>query len=116
MKTRKMLFFVSFPVLASLAITTAVAQDASTSRPPARLHAYTTVKKAPPGARAQMPGSPTLPEWTFSVQCTRDHTDYTVVMVGGNPFGNESNKVADVPTEIVPVVITTNLVGPSVDS
>jgi hypothetical protein len=116
MKTRKMWFSVSLLVLASLAITTAVAQDASTARPAARLHAYTTVKKAPPGARAQVPGSPTLPEWTFSVQSTRDHNNYTGVMVGRNPFGNESNKVAEVPTEIVPVVITTNLIGTSVGS
>jgi hypothetical protein len=115
MKTRKRLFVFSLPVLASLAITAVFAQDSST-RPPARLHAYTTVKKAPPGARVQVPGSPTLPQWTFSVQSTRDHNNYTGVMVGRNPFGHESNKVANVPTQIVPIVITTNLIGTTVQS
>lgn len=37
-------------------------------------------------------------------------------MVGRNPFGHEANKFARVPTLIVPVVITTNLVGTSVNS
>lgn len=37
-------------------------------------------------------------------------------MVGRNPFGHEANKVADIPTQIVPIVITTNLIGTSVDS
>jgi hypothetical protein len=66
--------------------------------------------------RQQIPGSPMLPTWTFNVSSTRDHANYTGVMVGHNPFGREPNKVAHVPTQIVPIVITTNLIGTSVDS
>jgi hypothetical protein len=37
------------------------------------------------------------------------------VMVGRDPFGRERRKSVDVPTQIVPVVITTNLIGTKVD-
>lgn len=113
MNVRRLLSLFSLPVLVS--VTIATAQDA-VKAPPARLHAYTITKKPAPGTRVQVPGSPTLPTWTFDVSSTRDDHNYTGVMVGRNPFGNEKDKVADVPTQIVPVVITTNLVGTTVDS
>jgi hypothetical protein len=116
MQNRKLWLFFSLAAFASVAITTAVAQDATASRPQARLRAYTTVKKSSPGLRQQVPGSPTLPEWTFDVSSTRDDGNYTGVMIGRNPFGNEPNKVAEIPTQIVPVVITTNLIGTTVNS
>jgi hypothetical protein len=55
-----------------------------------------------------------LPLWTFNVSSTRDRNNYSGVMVGRNPFGNERRQNVDVPTQIVPVVITTNLIGTKV--
>jgi hypothetical protein len=97
--------------------TAATSQDATTTQPPARLKAYTSVKRPSSNASRVAPaGSPTLPTWTFDVSSSRDHFNYTGVMIGRNPFGGEKNKIAKVPTQIVPVVITTNEIGTSVGS
>jgi hypothetical protein len=113
--TCKKSFFLSLATIVACVSTLAIAQD-SPSQPKARLKAYTLVKPSTSDSRASIPGSPQLRTWTFDVSSTRDHNNYAGVMVGRNPFGNESNKVADIPTQIVPVVITTNLIGTSVDS
>jgi hypothetical protein len=111
------MIFLSATILAFAAATVAIAQENTGNQNPARLRAYTTVRRnTPPGAPLQTPGSPQLPLWTFDVSSTRDHNNYTGVMVGRSPFGNEKNKVAEIPTQIVPIVITTNLIGTSVDS
>src|SRR5258707_5045819 len=118
MTHKRMLLFLSATLLWCAAATVALAQN-SASQGPARLRAYTTVKKQPGGAAASrqaFPNSPQLPLWTFNVSSTRDHTNYSGVMVGRNPFGHEPRQSVGVPTQIVPVVITTNLVGTSVDN
>ena len=80
-----------------------------------RLKAYTTVRPhAGPVVGSNSKGSPMLPLWTFDVSSTRDHNNYSGVMVGHNPFTH--GETARVPTQIVPIVITTNLIGTSVDS
>ena len=56
-----------------------------------------------------------LPLWTFNVSSTRDHNNYSGVMVGRDPFGHERSQSVNVPTQIVPVVITTNLIGTNVN-
>lgn len=85
--------------------------------PEARLKAYTTVNPRGAAPRQDVPGSPQLPEWTFAVTSSRGHNaHFTGVMVGRDPFGNESNKTANVPTQIVPIIFTTNLIGTSVAS
>jgi len=104
----------SATILAGAITTVASAQDAT--QPQARLRAYTTIRThGSTSAMRQMQGatSPQLPLWTFNISSTRDHNNYTGVMVGHNPA---SGKIAEVPTQIVPIVITTNLVGTSVDS
>jgi hypothetical protein len=113
MKRKVSLLFLCM-TMASLLATVALGQDPNQGK--ARLKAYTTVM-TPKGAapHEQTPGSPQLPLWTFNVSSTRDHNNYSGVMVGHNPFGEEANKIAEVPTQIVPVVITTNLVGTSVN-
>ena len=113
---RTLSLFLSATFVLCAVSTLALGQSSASSQGPARLKAYTTVKPLPPGLRQQSPNSPTLPTWTFDVSSTRDHHNYAGVMVGRNPFGQESNKVANVPTQIVPVVITTNLIGTSVNS
>jgi hypothetical protein len=55
-----------------------------------------------------------LPLWTFNVSSSRDHHNYSGVMVGRDPFGGGPKK-ANVPAQIVPIVITTNLIGTFVD-
>lgn len=114
MKCKALLFFLAL-IVCCAGTTVAFGQ---TSQGQARLKAYTTVITRAPGARQASTSatSPQLPLWTFDVESTRDHNNYTGVMVGRNPFGHEANKVANVPTQIVPVVITTNLIGTSVGS
>jgi hypothetical protein len=113
-KCKQLLLFFSATILAGASITVAVGQAYAPTQGQGRLKAYTTVKKNGPAASGRrVPGSPQLPVWTFNVSSTRDHFNYTGVMVGHGPA---SNRAAAVPTQIVPVVITTNLVGTSVDA
>jgi hypothetical protein len=115
MKRKTMLFFFCATIVWCAATTVALGQDQSASQGQARLKAYTTVMPRGQARSAHVAGSSLLPEWTFSISSTRDHNNYTGVMVGRNPFGHESNKTAKVPTQIVPVVITTNRIGTNVD-
>jgi hypothetical protein len=113
---KQTLIFVSASLLVCAFTLPAIGQSYAPSQGPARLKAYTAVRRnSPPGADLQKapPGSPQLPLWTFNISSSRDHFNYTGVMVGHNPA---SGKRADIPTQIVPIVITTNLVGTSVDS
>jgi hypothetical protein len=100
----------------------AVTPTAAFGQDAARLKAYTTVIKRAPGSHqtaAQTPGSPQLSQWNYTVTSTRDGNTYSGVMVGRNAleinFGG-LGEVAKVPTRIVPIVITTNLVGTSIAS
>ncbi len=62
---------------------------------------------------AQTGASGTLPLWLFNIEASRDDNDYTGVMVGQNPFSGGGS--ASLKTFIIPLVITTNTVGLSVD-
>jgi hypothetical protein len=113
MKYRSLLLFFCTTIMWCAATTVVSAQDPSQDH--ARLRAYTTVMPHSGGALSHKPNSSMLPLWTFNVSSTRDHNNYSGVMVGRDPFGRERRKSVDVPTQIVPVVITTNLIGTKVD-
>ena len=114
MKGKTLLLLFSATLVGCALSTTAFAQDA------ARLNGYTTVIKHAPGAHQALkaPAGPQLPLWTYNVTSTRDGNNYSGVMVGRNAlainFGG-LGETAKVPTKIVPIVITTNLVGTSVN-
>ena len=115
MERKALLLFFSATLLWSAATTVAYAQDPA-AQDHARLRAYTTVMPHSGRALSQRsPNSSMLPLWTFNVSSTRDHNNYSGVMVGRNPFGEERNQHVNVPTQIVPVVITTNLIGTHVN-
>lgn len=57
----------------------------------------------------------TLPLFTYTVNSSRDGNTYTGTIVGPNPFGHRGGS-AKVPTQIVPVIVTTNSVFAGVDS
>jgi hypothetical protein len=118
MKRKTLLLVFCATIAWCAAATLAFGQNPAANHTPARLKAYTTVMKHHSGAAASQidATSPHLPLWTFDVSSTRDHGNYTGVMVGQNPFGNEKQQSAQVPTQIVPVVITTNRIGTSVNS
>jgi hypothetical protein len=117
MKYRSLLLFFCTTIVWCAATTVAFGQDPAASPSQARLRAYTTVMPQRGPARSQhSPNSSRLPLWTFNVSSTRDRNNYSGVMVGRNPFGHERRQSVDVPTQIVPVVITTNLIGTKVDS
>jgi hypothetical protein len=59
--------------------------------------------------------SPSLPLFTFDVQSDRDGQNYTGVMVGADPFSKYGNMETHVKTFIVPIILTTNTVGTSLD-
>jgi hypothetical protein len=116
MKYRSLLLFFGATMMWFAFTTVAFAQD-SAKQDHARLRAYTTViTHRSPQSNQTSANSPRLPLWTFDVSSTRDHNNYTGVMVGRNPFGQERNKSVNVPTQIVPVVITTHLIGTKVNS
>jgi hypothetical protein len=78
----------------------------------ARLKAYFWVKPAPKHhvqATANRMGtasaSQSLPVWTFFTESSRDHTGYSGVMVGRDPFNGVGNAYAK--TYIVPLIINT---------
>jgi hypothetical protein len=83
---------------------------------PARLKAYTTVRTQPASASTGSAASPTLPLWRYHILSNRDGHNYTGVMVGADPTGSGVNQSVDVPTQIVPIVIKTNLVGLAINS
>jgi hypothetical protein len=118
MKLKTMLLFFCATIVSCAATTVAFGQNPAANQGQARLRAYTTVMShgGSAASRQNSPGSPILPLWTYNVSSSRDHNNYSGVMVGRNPFGHESNKIARIPTQIVPIVITTNLIGTSVDS
>src|ERR1035438_1051572 len=98
MKYKGMLLFFCATIVWCAPTTVAFGQDPA--KPDnARLRAYTTVMpRSGPGLRSglRQPGakSPMLPLWTFDVSSTRDHNNYSGVMVGRNPFGREqTNKL-----------------------
>jgi hypothetical protein len=103
-------------VTLAAAVVVAFAQDAKPSQAPARLKAYTTVRtNAGTAASPDAASGPTLPLWRYHVHSSRDGHDYTGVMVGVDPF-SENNQTVSVPTQIVPVVITTHLIGEMINS
>ena len=116
----KSLLFLSSTILACAATTLAAGQAAAPNDGPARLKGYTIVKPIAPeleGFKTNSPSStPKLPLWTYNVTSTRDGNKYSGVMVGRDPMGNESDKSAKIPTQIVPIVITTHLIGTSIGS
>ena len=113
MKYKSSLLFFCTTIVWCAATIVVSAQDPSQDH--ARLRAYTTVMPHSGGALSHKPNSSMLPLWTFNVSSTRDHNNYSGVMVGRDPFGRERRKSVDVPTQIVPVVITTNVIGTHVN-
>jgi len=57
----------------------------------------------------------TLPTFTYTVNSSRDGNTYTGTIVGPDPFAHPGGS-AKVPTQIVPVIITTNSVFVGVDA
>ena len=114
MKFRSLLLFFCTTIVWCAATTVASAQDQS-KQDHARLRAYTTVMPHSGRVLRHNPNSSMLPLWTFNVSSTRDHNNYSGVMVGRDPFGRERRQSVDVPTQIVPVVITTNVIGTHVN-
>lgn len=119
MKNKVLLLSVSATLVWFAATTLAFGQDAANAGK-ARLRAYTTVIQRSGSQSAEAlsktaAGSSLLPLWTYNISSSRDHNNYSGVMVGRNPFGNESNQSVNVPAEIVPIVITTNKIGTSVN-
>ena len=118
-KVVRFLLFFCATIMWCAATTVAFGQAPAASQG-ARLRAYTTVMpQTAPASRsassiAARTSSSMLPLWTFNVSSSRDHNNYTGVMVGRNPFGGGPKK-ANVPTQIVPIVITTHLIGTAVD-
>ena len=53
----------------------------------------------------------TLPLWTFRVRSSRDGNSYPGTMVGRNPFRDPGP--SNIPTEVIPLIITTQTVGTS---
>ena len=77
---------------------------------------------APTTSAANKPTRPnhsnqTLPVFTYTITSTRDGNTYTGTIVGPNPFGHhDGDGSVRVPTQIIPVVVTTNSVFAGVDS
>jgi hypothetical protein len=69
-----------------------------------------TPASALPGGSHQM-----LPLFTYTVTSSRDGNTYTGTIVGPDPFAHPGGS-ARVPTQIVPVIVTTNSVFAGVDS
>jgi hypothetical protein len=116
MKPRMTLLLLCATLASCAATAIALGQSAEVSQAPARLKAYTTVKTQPAGTAASPASAtgPTLPLWRYHVHSSRDGHDYTGVMVGVDPSAN--NQTVSVPTQIIPVVIQTNLVGLAINS
>ncbi len=106
--------FLTIPVCV-LATTFAVGQNAS-SQAPARLKAYSAVRPPVAAPGPLNASGPQLPIFHYKVTSSRDGNTYSGVMVGKDPFSNGSNKTSEIPTQIVPIVITTNSVGTSVNA
>jgi len=80
------------------------------------LRYVTTLPAADKAASALPNGSKqTLPLFTYTVTSTRDGNTYSGTMVGPDPFAHPGGS-AKVPTQIVPVIVTTNSVFAGVDS
>jgi hypothetical protein len=79
------------------------------------LHYVPTVPTANMPAAVPDKSHQTLPLFTYTVRSSRDGNTYTGTIVGPNPFTRPGGS-ARVPTQIVPVIITTNSVFAGVDS
>lgn len=105
-----------FLLAACLSALAAFAQDSSRTLP---RRGYFTVKPAP-GAQFDRltnelrstgsSASSGLPLWLYNVESSRDHNDYTGVMVGADPFTRGGNKNVSVRTYVVPLIVITNQV------
>lgn len=115
MKQQSLLVFFCATIVWCAATTVAFGQDPAASQGQARLRAYTTVMKRGQALNQSSKNSSKLPLWTFNVSSSRDNHNYSGVMVGRNPFVRGTKKSALVPTQIVPIVITTSLIGTNVD-
>jgi hypothetical protein len=115
MRCEKSLFFSVVFVCVALLATFAQGQ----STPKARLTIRQMAKRAPQQATAAAPlaaaSTPGLPTWRFNVHSDRDGNNYTGVMVGKNPFSEDSERTS-VATQIVPIIFKTHTVGTSVDA
>jgi len=115
MRCEKSLFLSVVFVCVALLATFAQGQ----STPKARLTIRQMAKRAPQQAAAAAPlaaaSTPGLPTWRFSVHSDRDGNNYTGVMVGKNPFNEDSGRTS-VTTQIVPIIFKTHTVGTSVDA
>ncbi len=115
MRCEKSLFF--SVVFVCVALLTTFAQGQST--PKARLTIRQMAKRAPQQATAAAPvaaaSTPGLPTWRFNVHSDRDGNNYTGVMVGKNPFSEDSGRTS-VATQIVPIIFKTHTVGTSVNA
>ena len=87
-------------------------------------HAYYGVKAAPSAyveaikndlAREGSTSASGLPLWLYNVESSRDHNDYTGVMVGASPFTRSGNKSVSVPTYVVPLIIVTNRIATNIN-
>ena len=116
MRCEKSLFFSVVFVCVALLATFAQGQSAA---PKARLTIRHMVKPAPQQATAAAPlataSTPGLPTWSFKVHSDRDGNNYTGVMVGKNPFSEDSGHTS-VATQIVPIIFKTHTVGTSVNA
>ena len=117
MRFRKFSLFFLAAVVAFAGLTTALAQDASQKpRLTPKFHfspLRTAARTAAPLARpASTPG---LPLWSFTVNSARDGNQYTGVMVGSNPFDDDSRSTR-VATQIIPIIFKTHTVGTSVNA
>ena len=108
MRCEKSLFFSVVFVCVALLATFAQGQ----STPKARLTIRQMAKRAPQQAIAAAPlaaaSTPGLPTWRFSVHSDRDGNNYTGVMVGKNPFSEDSGRTS-VATQIIPILFKTSL-------
>ncbi len=89
-----------------------------------RLEPHFAVKPAPTGEYEKIKNdlaatgstqASTLPLWLFRVEASRNHQDYTGVMVGADPFTPEGKKDVSVAAFVVPLIVVTHTIATAVD-
>jgi hypothetical protein len=107
-------------VLAALVIALALsAQDTYTPGKiqPGQMKALTWTKPSqltPEELASMAKTQPTLPFWSYSLTSPRDGNTYTGVVVGNDPRKPSSGQ-AEIPAQIVPFIIVTNLIVTSIN-
>jgi len=97
--------------------TSALAQAASKPRLTPKFD-FSPVRAAARGAAPLAPPTAStagLPLWSFTVNSDRDGNQYTGVMVGPNPFRDDSGST-HIATQIIPIIFKTHTIGTSVDN